>query len=160
MKSITAIFCAPPFSRKTDMKRQSVFFVLILVLLLYSLACGKKGPPVPPTYVEPPAVEGLQIELTDDTAILKWPVPEWTEKGGNALAGFYVYQARLTLAEAPCLDCPLPFEKIAEIAIPIGKSDIVCPLHLEKGFHYAFKISVVTQSGHEGETSAAVSIDY
>ncbi len=128
-------------------------------LILFS-ACGKKAPPIPPTYVAPPVVNGLQIMLKDDIMTLQWPVPEWEEKDENALAGFFVYRSQIALSDTGCEDCPVRFKKAADIRIDNNKSNGSYAESLEKGFRYSFKVSVYTDNGYEGEKSDAATVDY
>lgn len=141
-------------------KKHHVFCLAMLTALMILLfACGKKGPPIPETFTPPPVVEGLQIILEDNMAMLRWPIPEWEEKGEDFLAGFFVYRSK-TAAEKTCADCPVRFKKVAEIQIKNNTSAGSYTEQLEAGFQYSFKVSGYTDSGHEGEKSETVTIDF
>lgn len=138
----------------------AVFCLMLAALMIQLPACGKKGPPTPPTYVPPPVVEGLSIVIEEDTAKLLWQMPERDKKNENALAGFYVYHSKTALTEAECKDCPVRYKKAADIGIENYQADGSYTERLEKGYRYFFTVSVYTDRGDEGEKSAAVTIDY
>ena len=149
------------FYRAGGVKNCRLFCVAMLtVFILLFPACGKKAPPVPPTFVAPPVVKGLKIVLEKNIVKLTWPVPEWEGKDENALAGFYVYRSQIPLSEKPCEDCPVRFKKTADVRIKSVKFDGLYAEPLEQGFRYSFKVSVYTDSGYEGETSEAVIVEY
>ena len=138
----------------------AVCIAMVTALLVLLPACGKKAPPIPQTYVEPPVVEKIQTVLENSMAKIRWPVPEWEGKDENALSGFYVYRSQIALSEKPCEDCPVLFKKAADIRIKSNKSDASYSERLEKGFRYSFKVSVYTDSGYEGEKSDIVTVEY
>lgn len=139
---------------------QTVWFAILTALLILFSACGKKGPPVPSSYVAPPVVEGLQVILENDIAKLRWPIPEWDGKDENALAGFYVYRSKVALSAEECEDCPVRYKKEADIRIKTNESETSFAERIEKGFRYSYRVSVYTGRGYEGEKSEAVTVDY
>lgn len=146
---------------KIVQKKQPLSWTIILVVGIFLIsACGKKGPPVPLTYVTPPVVENLAIEVKDNIAILKWPIPAGEGEKENTLAGFYVYMSKRALIEDDCPDCPLQYEKVADIRFEDSSSIGIYEAPLEKGFRYSFQVSVYTENGYEGERSSAVGTTY
>jgi hypothetical protein len=146
--------------RALNGKKHDVFYFIILTSLIVMLyACGKKGPPVPETFTPPPVVEGLQIILENNIALLRWPIPEWEETGEDFLAGFFVYRSK-TAVENTCEDCPVRFKKVADIQIKNNTSAGSYAEQLEEGFQYSFKVSGYTDTGYEGEKSETVTIDF
>jgi hypothetical protein len=146
--------------RALNVFKHRVFCIAILTALMILLpACGKKGPPVPETFTPPPVVEGLQIILEDNMALLRWPIPEWEEKGEDYLAGFFVYRSK-TAADKTCEDCPVRFKKVADIQIKNSTSAGSYTEPLETGFQYSFRVSGYTDSGYEGDKSETVTIDF
>ena len=132
---------------------------VLTVLMVVLPACGKKGPPVPLSHIAPPVVEELSLVREGNTAILHWPVPAWEKNDKDALAGFYVYQSTVALPEADdCPDCPMKYEKIADIRIQDAASAGVYEAPLENGFRYFFKVAAYTEKGYEGEKSAAAEV--
>ncbi len=149
------------FYRRGGFKNCHIFcVVMVTAFMILFPACGKKGPPIPPTFVSPPVVKELQGVLENNIMTLQWPVPEWEEKEDNALAGFYVYQSQIALSDTGCEDCPVRFKKRADVRIVNNKIDRSYAQRLEKGFRYSFKVSAYTDSGYEGETSETVTVDY
>jgi len=149
------------FYRSGGFKNGHIFCVVMLTAFMALFpACGKKGPPIPPTFVAPPVVKELQLVLENNIMTLQWPVPRWEEKEDNALAGFYVYQSQIAFSDTGCENCPVRFKKTADIRIGNNKTDGSYEQRLEKGFRYSFKVSVYTDNGYEGETSEIVTVDY
>lgn len=147
-------------SRTGNVKIHRVVCIAIFAAWMILLpACGKKGPPVPPTFVPPPVVEGLQVILEDNIATLRWAIPEWEEKGEDFLAGFHVYRSK-TAAENSCEDCPVRYKKVADVQIKNTTSAGSYTETLETGYQYSFKVSGYTDSGHKGEKSETVTIDF
>jgi len=44
----------------------------LFVLICLVISCGKKGPPVPPRYIEPPAITDLTRQIEADQLTLTW----------------------------------------------------------------------------------------
>lgn len=132
----------------------------LAVLMVVLAACGKKGPPVPLSHIAPPEVEELVLVREGNTATLQWPVPAWKKNDKHALAGFYVYQSKIALSDADdCPDCPMKYEKIADIRIENAASAGIYETYLENGFRYFFKVAAYTEKGYEGEKSAAAATE-
>ena len=102
-------------------------------------------------------MDGLKLQLS-------WPIPKWEGDNGTHLAGFFVYGAKESLADADCKDCPHQFKRVADLRInvqSIGPDQrITYEAPLEKGFQYYYKVSCYTDDGNEGEFSKIVTIDY
>jgi len=162
MMSILMIQEPNQFSQSGGVKHPPVFCIAMsmLMMILQLPACGKKGPPIPLTFVEPPSIVGLQVTLEDNIAMLQWPVPAWKEKGEDSLAGFYVYRSQIAFSENACADCPVRFKKVADILIKNNSSAGSYSEQLETGFQYSFKVSVYTDNGYEGEKSETVAAEY
>ena len=139
--------------------------IIFAGLLLFFMGCGKKGPPVPPAHVPPPVVKDLDVRLEESIAVLTWPVPDSVSKGtgpatANAVAGFYVYYIKTAVeGEYRCPNCPVQFERMADVPADAGTSTAF-EMALEKGFHHAFSVSCYTETGEEGDRSDAVTLTY
>lgn len=141
------------------MNRWAVFFSMVAVLILFLSACGKKGPPVPPSSPVPPEVAALEMNLEGNLMTLSWRVATQEGKADTVPDGFFVYRSRIDPSNA-CVDCPHRFEKAADIP---GRNDQTRTTYtelLEKGFQYEYKVSSYMDIGKEGPVSAAVSVDF
>lgn len=147
------------YSGHCGISRHAVCLVIMTAWMVLFSACGKKAPPIPPTYVAPPVVTDLQVVIENNTATLQWPVPEWEGKDENALAGFYVYQSQIVLSGDECPECPMRFKKAATVRIDKNKAGGSYKVPLDNGFRYAFKVSAFTDGGSEGETSDIVTVE-
>jgi hypothetical protein len=130
------------------------------------IACGRKGPPVAPRQIPPPAVADLAGHLQEDHLVLTWSLAADAAQRDPEPAGFNLYRARRALSEAACDNCPKIFEASARIAFAPADTSVAGKLHwryevpLEKGFHYIFKLRTVLADGQEGPDSNLVELDH
>ena len=126
------------------------------LLWLFPLsACGKKGPPVPPGYVEPAASSDLRYEIKGTSVVLRWTVTRPSAEGGvQRAASAKIYRSKETAADAACTDCPLMFSLVE--AIPCESDEMTYTETLEPGRRYAFKVVLVDSSGRESADSNVV----
>lgn len=122
--------------------------VTILVTLALSLSCcGKKAPPVPPTQARPPAVNDLSATIDGDTLRLTWTIPGETREVTSGLSSFIVYRSKMPLSESNCTDCPVLFERVADISVEVEgsgdlkKDQMTYYETLEKGYRYLYKVT-------------------
>lgn len=141
------------------MNRRAVFCVMVAALVLSLSACGKKGPPIPPSSPVPPEISDLKITIEENLMTLSWRVVAKEGKADPVPAGFFVYRSRLDLAGG-CLDCPLQFEKAADIPVENTPVRTTYKELLEKGFRYGYKVSSYIDRGNKGPASAVVSVDF
>jgi len=131
-------------------------------LLILCLECGKKGPPVPPRAIVPPAVKDLKAEVIGDKVRLTWSVPKKGDKVFNGLKHFGVYKYRSHSSAEMCPGCPIPFEHFLDIKLDdpgparIEGDRIVWHDDMDAGYHYAYKIMVYHKSGGVSEDSNIV----
>lgn len=135
--------------------------LFIASLLLLTTACGVKAPPVPPEYVQPPAVTDLSAEVTDEMIRLSWTIPQATGKE-PPLTGFYVLRSKTRMTVTECPTCPVGYEKIADL--PIRKSDretgqIRYSEVREGEFRYLYKVTGYSANGGESRASKVVRIE-
>jgi len=97
-------------------KRQ-VAFVLLLILGAVIGGCGKKALPVAPESSVPEGVTDLRAWVKEEGAFISWTFPSRNKDGTrlNDLQGFRVLRRANPLGPVSCPDCPLKFERMAEI---------------------------------------------
>ena len=131
-------------------------------LLILCLECGKKGPPVAPRVIVPPAVKDLKAEVIGDKVRLTWSVPKKGDKVFNGLEHFGVYKYRSQSSAEMCPGCPIPFEHLLDIRLDdpeparVEGDRIVWHDDMDAGYHYAYKIMVYHKSGGVSEDSNIV----
>ena len=131
-------------------------------LLILCLECGKKGPPVAPRVIVPPAVKDLKAEVIGDKVRLTWSVPKKGDKVFNGLEHFGVYKYRSQSSAEMCPGCPIPFEHLLDIRLDdpeparVEGDRIVWHDDMDAGYHYAYKIIVYHKSGGVSEDSNIV----
>lgn len=114
---------------------------LILLLTIMVMACGKKGPPVPPGIPDLPPVTGFVFDLQDDFVTLAWQRP--SGKGASILKGYIVYRSKTAVGEEPCTGCPILFEKAAE---PHKGTESFGEM-IQNGYDYIYKVVAVSEYG-------------
>lgn len=138
---------------------------LLVLLCLTPVACGKKGPPVAPRTSPFPVVNDLLAKGEGNLVRLVWTMPAKPPANEPQVAGFYVNRSKTAIAQATCTDCPLTFERIADIpaangAPAPGKPQFSFTDQVEKGFRYFYQVQVVTTAREEGPESNRVEILY
>jgi hypothetical protein len=125
-----------------------ILLVLIPVSFLLSLSCcGKKAPPIPPSQTQPPTVDDLGASIDRDELKLTWTIPKEKENVTPRMSGFIVYRAKTPLSESDCEDCPVLFERVADIPIEMKGSgnlkedEMTYDETLEKGYRYIYKVT-------------------
>jgi len=127
-----------------------ILFLQCIVLFCFAFnisGCGKKGPPIPPRHIVPPAVNDLIISIDENTLRLTWNIPGEKEMLTSGGAGFFVYRSKRPISESDCKDCPVVFSRVADIPIDTKdlekkeKGTIRYNETLEKGFMYIFKVN-------------------
>ncbi len=136
-----------------------VLFGLLMLFALGALGCGVKGPPVPPQAPPVATVGDLAVERDGRSANLSWRLPQRLPRGQARGAVFGVYQSSTELSEPACDDCPLVFEKVADV--PYVDSDdnrYSARIALDPGYRYRFKVRLET-NGQAGADSDTVQFD-
>jgi hypothetical protein len=134
--------------------RYTALAAMLLMLAGGGAACGKKGPPLPPGYSEPPAVEDLRYRIVEDSLSLEWRIPGSAEGRDDDVAGARVFRFKAPAANAPCRGCPLSLSWAADI--PVESRDMQYGEELEKGHAYAYQVILYNHAGQEGGKSKRV----
>ncbi len=124
--------------------------LLLINAVFLTLSCGKKGPPVPPRAVPPPAVPTLSMELEGDEVTLIWTAPEASRRTLSDLGGFFIYRSKQSSSAPDCKGCPILFTRISNVPYQgeaPGTETITYSETLEKGFRYIYKVTVYSKSG-------------
>ncbi|MBU4010432.1 MAG: hypothetical protein KJ882_06670 [Proteobacteria bacterium] len=134
----------------------------MLVLLSVS-SCGRKGPPVAPRQVAVPAVNDLESIIEINNVILTWTVPKTKEKESPPITGFVIHQAKYSVSEDFCENCPINYKPVAEVAADFNGNDrkIKYIKQLDKGFKYFFKVTAFSKNmTSESRDSNIIKFDY
>ncbi|MBT3311761.1 MAG: hypothetical protein HN379_07190, partial [Desulfobacteraceae bacterium] len=128
-----------------------LFWLAVLCLSIFIVSgCGRKKPPLPPNIVQPHAVRDLSININGDNLELNWTM---NEKKDSSLTGYIVYRSKKQVSEDNCENCPVLFERIADLPVEGGKGRHIkgnvftYRETLEKGYRYAYKVAGYTYSG-------------
>jgi hypothetical protein len=140
--------------------------VILVVAAAAVIACGIKGPPVPPDRTPPVAVQDLHAVVDGEQIRMSWGVPKAATEGKNGLRGFYVFRWRYSLDEPACPDCPRVFERIADVDVQSGQPDADGRLNfslesdLQAGYRYAFKVIGYAGGNLRSKDSNVLNFDY
>jgi len=145
--------CRPSKTSRRPLAWGAVTLVALGVLLI-SVACGVKAPPVAPN-AQPPSLASFRHHLDNDRLTLHWTMT----RGGSRPQSFNLYRARSPLAEKPCDGCPLVFKPLRTIPAEDPEQGSVA-LTLEPGFHYGFKMTATAENGLTGPDSQTIIIEY
>jgi len=135
---------------------------ILICIIVFSIGCGRKAPPVPPGQARPPVVDDLSSSIDGDMLELAWTIPDEEGKIVSGLGGFIVYKSKTSISESDCKGCPVLFKKIVDI--PIKEKDINKKItyreNMEKGYRYIYKVTVYTKTGAFGKDSNYIKLDH
>jgi len=139
--------------------------VLMALAFLFS-GCGKKGPPVAPHQEKPPPVNDLAFRVDEDFLVLSWTISQSKVTRFSDPGGFIVHRSKEKLSEPECKNCPILFQRVADIPIrwkdakASDKQTMTYKEILEKGFRYKYKVTRYTNTGIMGSDANTVSFIY
>ncbi|MBW1956125.1 MAG: hypothetical protein JRI76_07280 [Deltaproteobacteria bacterium] len=140
-----------------------LFLTLVLAVFLIQ-ACGVKKAPVAPAPEQLPAVTDLRVTRGPQGVWLSWSMPGSPPMDPSKLTGFHIYRFKTEAVGADCGDCPVFFERLAEIPADIRlDAGTDTPVFVyedqpEKGFYYIYKVNPVDREGREGLDSNAAGV--
>ena len=94
----------------------------------------------------------------ENTLLLTWTLPDKKKESKN-INGFFVYRSKVLLSESECENCPVLFEKIADIANK-NQKEFKYTENLDKGYKYIYKITAYDKKGILGKDSNLVEFIY
>lgn len=138
--------------------RKYLFFMMIIVLaaLVLTMACGKKGPPLPP---EKPgnilAIPGnLAYTLEGNQVTLTWTHTLDPINARLAPEAFIVYRAVKDIKA--CQGCPFVFKSAGQVSMPA----MVFQQVLEPGPQYYFRVQAIGKNGSKSDYSQTILIEF
>ena len=140
-----------------------LLLLLWLGLLVFHLGCGKKGPPVAPRAVVPPAVKDLKAEPVGDEVQLTWSIPTDNGAAFEGIEGFRVFRRPVRASAAPCPGCSVPFDECLDIKLAypeparVTAGRVVWRDKSAPDGPYAYKVIVYHKGGGVSEDSNIVS---
>lgn len=134
-------------------------FAILIISVFFFPGCGVKAPPKPPREALPPVIDDLRPTIDGNTLKLSWTIPPEKVRRRSGLAGFIVHRSKVPLSEPDCPDCPVLFERAADIPIDSygleeeEKNEMTYSETLEKDFTYTYKVTAYSESGTTGRDS-------
>ncbi len=90
---------------------------MIMIMIMMTSACGKKGPVRPKLDTPLPTVQEVTLQQQGNLFVLGWEVPEYKEsKEVQGLTGFRINRLSYDPAEG-CPTCREPQTEVAELDI-------------------------------------------
>ena len=148
--------------RKAMHWKGTIGLLLLMGAAIILAGCGKKGPPTVPRQIPLPVVADLGAAVTGDTVTLTWTLAPPAGAGAPELAGFFVNRSKTRLADADCIDCPVLFERVADLPMEAAAAaegaapetpQYVYTETLEKGYRYIYTVTVYTPREATGPES-------
>ncbi len=144
------------------MNRQQLFFVVLGLVFLALVACGKKGPPFLPESNMSYRVQGLTVEQKNGTFFFRGRIAALggQKSAGSQVKGCRVYHTWYDLEKPPCDGCPVDYSGYREINDEVLRGeDFFCELTLNKkrGIHF-FEVRLIGQSGAAGPPSNRIKL--
>lgn len=147
-------------------------FTALGLVSLTLLACGRRGPPVPPRRVAPAAVESFRAEPGETDIVLSWVRPSRNEDGSplTDLAEFRLSRAVGTPGPAG-LAVPPAFSLLATIRAQQPDNAVVRDgqylfrddgggAGLRPGIRYSYRVEAVNRRGVVGRPSEEAFVDF
>ena len=136
--------------------------VIVLSLVLFLAACGKKGPLIYPEAQVPVAITDLKVEQQGERFLISWSQPG-REEGGERLrnlAGFRLFRREVLPPAEDCEECPTAYRLIRAVdveylrdAVRLGSGYLTADADLAEGKTYQYKIVSFKRDGTESGPS-------
>jgi len=142
-----------------------IFRLFLSVVLLLCLACGKKGPLIPPDLYAPPPVSVLHVIQQGEAFRISWRAPELERRGeGNSPpAGFRIYRREAYSPGDECSVCGVEelLIRTVELKYPrdverVGNLFVVVDGDVRIGKSYLYQVTPFEESGVESRDSVRV----
>src|SRR5919109_2353260 len=90
--------------------------IIVFLLLLISVSCGKKGDPRAPELATPETIKNLNAKPDRNGVVLTWSRPAQYVDGREIkdLAGFVIFRKELSQT---CPDCPVPYRPLTTVMV-------------------------------------------
>jgi len=136
--------------------------MIIGVISLALMSCGKKGPPFLSKTDMPLKVEQLKGQWTNEAVLLHGSIPalKGQKKDTPGVTGCRVYHTWYSLKNAPCEGCPIDYPGFQEIKGEILAGEgFMCEVFVKKkeGIHF-FEVRLIGPKGEVGPPSNRVKL--
>lgn len=91
--------------------------ILLLMMVFSLVACGKRGPLVPPESLVPAAIMDVKVEQRGGRFLVCWSPPAKLESGGKlpGIAGFRVFRRDVLPPDQDCEECPTAYHLLRSV---------------------------------------------
>jgi hypothetical protein len=132
------------------------FFCVVLFGVLLCAGCGKKGDPIPPRLILPPAIAGLTADSVAEGLMLGWSAPGPLER----IDHFRILRSD-AVADQTCPGCPQEYRPLATPKVndqALRRTGEGMFGYLDEavtaGRFYSYRVSACDSRGRCGEPSA------
>jgi len=136
--------------------------ILFLMVVFSLVACGKRGPLVPPESLVPAAIRDLKVDQKGNRFLVCWSEPSKLESGSKleGIAGFRVFRREVLPPDQDCEDCPSAYllqrnvdPEYLQDVFHIGSRYCFSDTELTDGKTYQYKVITVDADGVSGKDS-------
>jgi len=144
----------------------ALIVAMLLVTVVITGGCGKKGPPEPPTGSRPPKVKDLGYGISQNTIKLSWTIPQLEEKAQLPITGFFIYRVQQPIIDEDCPNCPIMFKIIGDVPAresgpgQPGQPPITFTETIESGYRYIYKVHGYSADGIRSRSSNFVEFKF
>lgn len=144
------------------MRFSNHILVVVMVVAISMLGCGKKDDPLPPDIKFPEAAKNLRVERTNFGTRLSWQMPE----SEPSLKSVKIQRSEFETLRNDCPGCPRNYIMIGDYLIndPVlvqdGKSLSYADTNVRQGCLYTYRIILCNRAGHCSDPSDPSEIKY
>lgn len=134
--------------------------LLVIMMCLGAIGCGRKEMPSAPRQVPPQSVTDLSAQVSGNEVVLRWSFST-ALYGSEPIEKFAVFRSSEAVSER-CDGCPLMFKRLIDIPILEGEGESSFLTYrdtLEKGYRYRYKVIGYSAAGLAGRDSNIVTVE-
>jgi hypothetical protein len=145
-----------------SMRFPNHILVVVIVVAICMLGCGKKDDPLPPDIKFPGSANNLRVERTNFGTRVSWQMPE----SETSLKSVKIQRSDVETLRNDCPGCPRNYVMIGDylvndpILVKDGTSLSYADTNVRSGWLYTYRIVLCNRAGHCSDPSDPSEIKY